>query len=73
MTHLLAEAFEAAARLPAADQDALAAALLAELRSERDIDAAIESRPAALDQLANEALDELRDGRTRPLDPETLG
>ena len=72
MTQLLEQAFAAAARLPAADQDALARALLSDLASERDIDARLASTPDALARLADEALTEHRAGRTEPLDPEQL-
>ena len=72
MTQLLEQAFAAAARLPDAEQDALARALLAELSSEGAIDAALERRPDALARLADEALEEHRAGRTQPLDPDTL-
>ena len=72
MTQLLEQAFAAAARLPDAEQDALARALLAELASEGAIDAALERRPDVLARLADEALEEHRAGRTQPLDPDTL-
>jgi hypothetical protein len=72
MTQLLEQAFAAVAQLPAAEQDALARALLAELASEAAIDAALERRPDALARLADEALEEHRAGRTEPLDPDAL-
>ena len=72
MTRLLEEAFAIAAALPEADQDALGRALLAELASERDIDAAIADRPDGLARLADEALEEHRTGRAEPLDPDAL-
>lgn len=72
MTRLLEEAFAAAAELPEADQNALATALLDELASEHQIDAAIVSRPDVLARLANEALAEHHAGRTQPLDPDAL-
>ena len=72
MTRLLEEAFAAAARLPAEEQDALARALLDDLASERGIDEAIASTPSALDRLADEALGEHRAGRSQPLDPDRL-
>ena len=72
MTQLLEQAFAAAARLPDAEQDALARALLAELASEGAIDAALGRRPDVLARLADEALEEHRAGRTQPLDPDTL-
>lgn len=72
MTQLLEQAFAAAARLSAADQDALARALLSDLESERTIDDRLAAVPDALARLADEALSEERAGRTEPLDPERL-
>ena len=72
MTQLLEQAFAAAARLPAEEQDALARTLLSELASERDIDERLAATPDALARLADEALAEHRAGRTEPLDPERL-
>ena len=72
MAQLLEEAFAAAARLPAEDQDALARALLSDLASERAVDERIASTGDALARLADEALAEYRAGRTEPLDPERL-
>lgn len=72
MTQLLEQAFAAAARLPAEDQDALARTLLRELASERGIDERLAATPDAIARLADEALAEHRAGRTEPLDPERL-
>ena len=72
MTQLLEQAFAAAARLPAEEQDALARALLSDLASERTIDERLAGAPDALARLADEALAEHRAGRTEPLDPERL-
>ncbi|HKG92228.1 MAG TPA: hypothetical protein VKA84_10065 [Gemmatimonadaceae bacterium] len=72
MTRLLEQAFAAAARLPAEEQDALARALLADLASERAVDAALARDPGALGRLADEALAEHRAGHTEPLDPDAL-
>lgn len=72
MTQLLEQAFAAAARLPAAEQDSLGRALLEEIASEAAIDRALEGQPDALARLAEEALGEHRAGRTEPLDPERL-
>lgn len=67
MTNKLKEAFEAASKLPPADQDALAAAILEEVKVEGLWDASFAKAPAALERLADEALEEHRAGRTRPL------
>ena len=72
MTELLKRAFDAAAKLPPSDQDALAAAVLEEVAVEGLWDAAFARRPAALDKLADEAIAEHRAGRTKALDPDTL-
>lgn len=72
MTQLLEQAFAAAARLPAAEQDALARALLSDLASEQGIDDRLAGTPDTLARLADEALAEHRAGRTEPLDPERL-
>lgn len=67
MTKALKKAFEAASKLPPAEQDVLAAAIMEELESERRWDSLFESSPDQLAQLAQEARDEERTGRTRPL------
>ena len=68
MTKSLERAFEVASRLPDAAQDDLAAAILAEIETERPFDAALEGSAEALERLADEALAEHRQGSTRPLD-----
>jgi hypothetical protein len=72
MTNKLKKAFDAAAKLPPADQDALAAAILEEVAAEGLWDASFAQRPAALERLADEALQEYRAGQTRPLAPDEL-
>jgi len=68
MTKALKRAFEAAAKLPDQDQDALAAAILEELVADERWEAALGADPGALEGLADEALNEHRQGRTKPLD-----
>jgi hypothetical protein len=68
MTEALTKAFEAASKLSEAEQDALAAAILDELESERRWDDLFERSAARLAKLAKEALAEDHAGRTRPLD-----
>ncbi len=72
MTKLLEEAFQEAARLPDAQQDALAQAVLAELASEQRWDELFASSSDLLSELAQEALAEHRAGQTRVLDPDDL-
>lgn len=72
MTKALQKAFEAASRLPDPDQDELAAAILAELEADERWGAAFARSQDALARLADEALEEHRAGRTKPLDPDAL-
>ena len=72
MNKMLKKAFEAAAALPPEDQDALAAAILEEVAVDGLWDASFARRPAALEELADEALREHRAGCTHSLDPEAL-
>jgi histidinol-phosphate/aromatic aminotransferase/cobyric acid decarboxylase-like protein len=72
MTKALKKAFEAASRLPDADQDELAAAILEELEADERWEAAFAGSQDALARLADEALEEHRAGRTEPLDPDAL-
>ncbi len=72
MTTLLQQAFEAAAKLPAEEQDVLASRLLAELAAEDDFDRDIAASSKKLVALAAAALAEHRAGQTQPLDPERL-
>jgi len=72
MTTLLEQAFAEAAKLPAQEQEALAAWLMEELKSERRWSQLLESSSEVLEQLADEALAEFRAGRTQMLDPEQL-
>jgi hypothetical protein len=68
MSKLLKEAFAQAEKLPREEQDAFARWLLEELASEKrwsDLFAASQRR---LTDLAAEALEENRSGRTEPLD-----
>ncbi len=72
MTKLLQDAFAKASALPLAEQDVLAARLLAELEDEDEFDRAIAASSDKLAGLAREALAEHRDGRTQELDPDAL-
>jgi hypothetical protein len=67
MTDLLEKALTAVAQLPPAEQDALAAILLAELASEQRWADSFARSQAALEKLAEEALSEHRAGLTKPL------
>jgi hypothetical protein len=68
MTTSLQQAFQMASILQADQQEALAAVLLEELESERQWQAAFDASQDALGKLADEALAEHRQGKTRDLD-----
>ena len=70
MTEKLQKAFEAAARLPKPEQDALATWLLAELADERRWQDTLNSTQDRLGEFAREAREEYRTGTTKDLDPE---
>jgi hypothetical protein len=72
MTQLLKDAFAEAEKLPREEQDAFARWLLEELASEKrwsDLFAASQNKLA---DLAAEAIEENRSGRTEPLDSDLL-
>ena len=72
MTKLLQQAFDAAARLPAEEQDLLAERVLAELAADDDFDKAIDATSQKLVTLASSALAEHQAGDTQPLDQERV-
>lgn len=73
MGKILERAIEAAHQLPEAEQEAIGAWLLAEIESEQHWDELFSRPPsAALDKMAQEALEDYRAGRVTPLDPDTL-
>lgn len=72
MTKTLEQAFKEASRLPPSEQDAIAEAILDEIRSEAEWDRMFAESADVLERLADEALAEHRAGRTRPLDPDSL-
>jgi len=72
MTNKLKKAFDAASKLPPAEQDALASAILEEVKVDGLWEASFAKKPGALERLADEALEEHRTARTRLLDPEKL-
>ena len=67
MTKLLEQAFSQVAKLPAAEQDAVAAILIEELASEQRWAASFSKSHDVLASLADEALAEYAAGRTKPL------
>jgi hypothetical protein len=72
MTTLLANAFEEASKLPESDQDALAKWLLDELHSEKRWAESFAESQDILEKLADEALEEKKQGKTSPLDLDRL-
>ena len=73
MGKLLERAIEEAHKLPEDEQEAIGAWLLGEIDSERRWDELFSLPvPEKLKRLADEALEEHRNGRTTPLDPDAL-
>ena len=66
MTQLLDQAIREVTRLPAAEQDALAAILLTEMAAEQRWSTAFARSQDVLAELAEEALKEDQTGRTQP-------
>lgn len=67
MTKLLERAIEQVSKLPAVDQDAVAAIVLEELASEQRWSESFARSQDALANLAEQALAEYTAGRTKPL------
>jgi hypothetical protein len=67
MTQLLEKALNEIAKLPASDQDAVAAILLEELASEQRWSESFAKSQDSLAKLAEQALAEYAAGRTKPL------
>ena len=67
MTKSLETAFAKAAKLPAKEQDALAAFLLKELASEKKWEKQFATSQDELATLAREAIGEFKAGKTRPM------
>ena len=68
MTLLLEKAFDRVSALPAKRQNALAHLLLAEIDVDAQWDASFKSSQHELAELAGNALDEHRKGKTRAMD-----
>ena len=73
MTKLLEKAIEKLSRLSDDQQDSMAQWILEELEDERRWDTAFSNSLPQLEQLAQKALEDHRDGRTRDLNPDDLG
>lgn len=72
MTVTLEAAFDEISKLSTDDQDAFAAWIMAELVSERRWQKLFAGTPDLLANLAQEALNEHRAGKSQPLNPEQL-
>lgn len=67
MTKLLEKALQEVEKLPASEQDAVAAILLEELASEKRWAESFDKSQGQLAKLAEQALAEYNAGRTKPL------
>ena len=72
MTKLLEKAFEEASKLPELEQNVLAKRLLNELTAEKKWEKVFASSEDILSRLADEAIEEHKQGRTKPLDIDSL-
>ena len=72
MTKLLKKAFEEASKLPDFEQNVLAKRLLDELTAEKNWEKAFADSEDILSGLADEAIEEHKQGRTKPLDIDSL-
>jgi len=72
MTKLLEKAFEEASKLTELEQNVLAKRLLDELVAEKNWEKAFAGSEDILSNLADEAIEEHRQGRTKPLDIDSL-
>jgi len=72
MSHLLEQAFAEASKLPQAEQNIIGQWLLEELASETQWKRLFDESQDLLSQLADEALEEFEQGRTKLLEPEEL-
>ena len=72
MTKLLEKAFEEASKLPELEQNVLAKRLLNELAAEEKWEKAFAGSEDILSRLADEAIEEYKQGRTKPLDIDSL-
>ena len=72
MTRLLERAFQEASKLPDVEQNALAKWVIEELEAEHKWGKSFAASEDILDTLADEALDEHRQGKTKPLKIKSL-
>jgi len=72
MTQLLEKAFKRVSKLPEIEQNVMAKWLIDELKSEKKWEKMFAESEDILEKLADEALAELAQGKTKPLDIDKL-
>ena len=72
MTKLMEKAIDRLRALPTDKQDSFAGFLLAELESDTTWDRLLSQRSSELERLADQALDDYRNGTTEILNPDAL-
>lgn len=72
MTDLLKRAFEKASTLPDWQQDELSALILNAISADQQWDATLAKAPTKVERMAEKALEDIRAGRSEPLDPDKL-
>ena len=72
MTQLLEKAFKRVSKLPEIEQNVMAKWLIDELKSEKKWEKLFAESEDILEKLADEALAELAQGKTKPLDIDKL-
>ena len=72
MTQLLEKAFKRVSKLPEIEQNVMAKWLIDELKSEKKWEKVFAESEDILEKLADEALAELAQGKTKPLDIDKL-
>ncbi len=72
MTKLMSKVLAKIAKLPERDQDALASWILDELKSEERWAKLFEKSQDLLGKMADEALQEHQEGKTKPLNPDEI-
>jgi hypothetical protein len=72
MTQLLEKAFKRVSKLPEIEQNIMAKWLIDELKSEKKWEKLFAESEDILEKLADEALAELAQGKTKPLDIDKL-
>jgi hypothetical protein len=72
MTDLLKRAVEKASTLPDWQQDELAALMLNAISADQQWDSTLATAPSKIERMAEKALEDIRAGRGKPLDPDKL-